>query len=135
MNKKAQVMVIDVLFFSLCVIFIIYFELLFFESQALSVKENKEEITNLETLLFIDQMITDCNYLAYSKENYKSLCYSNILKLNILNFESELKENNICRIRLSKLPIYQKAGEIRQTLERGVVINENFEVLEFGVCK
>jgi hypothetical protein len=135
MNKKAQVMVIDVLFFSLCVIFIIYFELLFFESQALSVKENKEEITNLETLLFIDQMITDCNYLAYSKETYKSLCYSNILKLNILNFESELKENNICRIRLSKLPIYQKAGEIRQTLERGVVINENFEVLEFGVCK
>jgi hypothetical protein len=135
MNKKAQVMVIDVLFFSLCVIFIVYFELLFFESQALSVKENKEEITNLETLLFIDQMITDCNYLAYSKENYKSLCYSNILKLNILNFESELKENNICRIRLSKLPIYQKAGEIRQTLERGVVINENFEVLEFGVCK
>jgi hypothetical protein len=135
MNKKAQVMVIDVLFFSLCVIFIIYFELLFFESQALSVKENKEEITNLETLLFIDQMITDCNFLAYSKENYKSLCYSNILKLNILNFESELKENNICRIRLSKLPIYQKAGEIRQTLERGVVINENFEVLEFGVCK
>lgn len=135
MNKKAQVMVIDVLFFSLCVIFIIYFELLFFESQALSVKENKEEITNLETLLFIDQMITDCNFLAYSKENYKSLCYSNILKLNILNFESELKKNNICRIRLSKLPIYQKAGEIRQTLERGVVINENFEVLEFGVCK
>lgn len=135
MNKKAQVMVIDVLFFSLCVIFIVYFELLFFESQALSVKENKEEITNLETLLFIDQMITDCNYLAYSKENYKSLCYSNILKLNILNFESELKENNICRIRLSKLPIYQKAGEIRQTLERGVVINENFEVLEFGFCK
>jgi hypothetical protein len=135
MNKKAQVMVIDVLFFSLCVIFIVYFELLFFESQALSVKENKEEITNLETLLFIDQMITDCNFLAYSKENYKSLCYSNILKLNILNFESELKKNNICRIRLSKLPIYQKAGEIRQTLERGVVINENFEVLEFGVCK
>lgn len=135
MNRRAQVMVVEVLLFSLCVIFIIYFELLFFESHSLLVKENKDEITSLENLLFIDKMITDCDYLAHSKKTYKSLCYSNVLELKILDFESELKANNVCRLRLSGLPIYQKTGEIRRTIERGVVVNGNFEVLEFAICR
>lgn len=136
MKHKGQAIVLDVLFFSLCLVFVLYFEVLFFEGYAKEKIESQEEIKKLETLLFVDKLVSDCDYLAFSEINYQSLCYQNVLDLNFLMIEEELKKEKICRIKLSEDVIYQKEiTEIEMTLERGVVFNNGFKVLEFAKCK
>lgn len=136
MKQNGQAIVLDVLFFSLCLIFVLYFEILFFESYAKEQIENQQEIENLETLLFVDKLVSDCNYFAFSEINYQSLCYQNVFDLKLLVFEKELKEKNICRIKLEELTIYKKEiTEIEMTIQRGVIFNNEFKVLEFTKCK
>lgn len=136
MNHKGQAIVLDVLFFSLCLIFVLYFEMLFFESYTKDKIESLEETEKLETLLFVDKLVSDCNYLAFSEINHQSLCYRNVLDLKFLMFEEELKKENICRIKLNQAIIYQKEiTEIEMTIQRGVVFNNDFKVLEFAKCK
>lgn len=136
MKQNGQAIVLDVLFFSLCLIFVLYFEILFFESYAKEQIENQQEIENLETLLFVDKLVSDCNYFAFSEINYQSLCYQNVFDLKLMAFEKELKEKNICIIKLEELTIYKKEiTEIELTIERGVILNNEFKVLEFTKCK
>ncbi|HRS42974.1 MAG TPA: hypothetical protein P5530_03845 [Candidatus Diapherotrites archaeon] len=137
MKSKGQAIVLDVLFFSLCLIFILYFEVLFFENYAKEQIENQKETEKLELLLFVDKMVSDCDYLAFTEINHQSLCYQNILDLrSLLVFEKELKKNKICRIKLSDIVIYQtEITEIELSIKRGVVINNGFKILEFAKCK
>ncbi len=137
MKSKGQAIVLDVLFFSLCLILILYFEVLFFENYAKEQIENQKETEKLELLLFVDKMVSDCDYLAFTEINHQSLCYQNILDLkSLLVFEKELKKNKICRIKLSDIVIYQtKTTEIELSIKRGVVINNGFKILEFAKCK
>lgn len=137
MKSKGQAIVLDVLFFSLCLILILYFEVLFFENYAKEQIENQKETEKLELLLFVDKMVSDCDYLAFTEINHQSLCYQNILDLkSLLVFEKELKKNKICRIKLSDIVIYQtEITEIELSIKRGVVINNGFKILEFAKCK
>jgi len=137
MKSKGQAIVLDVLFFSLCLILILYFEVLFFENYAKEQIENQKETEKLELLLFVDKMVSDCDYLAFTEINHQSLCYQNILDLrSLLVFEKELKKNKICRIKLSDIVIYQtETTEIELSIKRGVVINNGFKILEFAKCK
>jgi hypothetical protein len=137
MKSKGQAIVLDVLFFSLCLILILYFEVLFFENYAKEQIENQKETEKLELLLFVDKMVSDCDYLAFTEINHQSLCYQNSLDLrSLLVFEKELKKNKICRIKLSDIVIYQtETTEIELSIKRGVVINNGFKILEFAKCK
>ncbi|HNW05411.1 MAG TPA: hypothetical protein PK655_01625 [archaeon] len=137
MKSKGQAIVLDVLFFSLCLILILYFEVLFFENYAKEQIENQKETEKLELLLFVDKMVSDCDYLAFTEINHQSLCYQNILDLrSLLVFEKELKKNKICRIKLSDIVIYQtETTEIELSIKRGIVINNGFKILEFAKCK
>lgn len=137
MKSKGQAIVLDVLFFSLCLILILYFEVLFFENYAKEQIENQKETEKLELLLFVDKMVSDCDYLAFTEINHQSLCYQNSLDLrSLLVFEKELKKNKICRIKLSDIVIYQtETTEIELSIKRGIVINNGFKILEFAKCK
>lgn len=137
MKSKGQAIVLDVLFFSLCLILILYFEVLFFENYAKEQIENQKETEKLELLLFVDKMVSDCDYLAFTEINHQSLCYQNILDLrSLLVFEKELKKNKICKIKLSDIVIYQtETTEIELSIKRGIVINNGFKILEFAKCK
>lgn len=136
MKKKGQIMILDVLFFALCAIFILYFEILFFEDIKDAQLETEEETQKLKSLLFVDKLVSDCNYFAKSANNYVSLCYQNVLELKILQIEGELKENKICKIRLGEAIVYQKEiTEIEMTITRGVVLNNEFKIMEFYKCK
>lgn len=137
MKTKGQAIVLDVLFFSLCLIFVLYFEVLFFENYANTQIENRKETELLELLLFVDKMVSDCDYLAFSENNHQSLCYQNILDLQSLQlFEKELEKKKICRIKLEETIIYQKEiTEIEMSIQRGVIFNNVFKILEFAKCK
>lgn len=136
MNHKGQAIVLDVLFFSLCLIFVLYLEILFFENYAKEQINNQKEIDDLKSILFIDKLVSECNYLAFTEINHESLCYQNILDLKFLMFEEELKKEKICRIRAGQITIYQnEITEIEMTIQRGVIFNNGFKVLEFTKCK
>jgi len=134
MNQKAQIIVLDVLLFSLCVVFVVYIEMLFIENLVQDKKEAKEEIENLEFLLFVDKLVSDCNYFARNSWNHESLCYENDLVVDIGKIKKELEEQEVCNIKISEQTIYETKKEMKRTITRGVVINGKFEILQVSKC-
>ncbi|MFA5745271.1 MAG: hypothetical protein WCX82_00915 [archaeon] len=136
---KAQAIVIDTLFYALIIIFIIFIEIQYISNSANNEAKLVGSTKYLDTLLFTDKVISNCNYWAKSAKNYESLCYQNVLEINqitITKLIPELQKRKICKIFLSGNLIYNtQSTEIKYTVERGVINNGVFTTIQFRICK
>lgn len=132
---KAQVMVVDLLFFSLVVIIVIYLIVTCCIDLSTQNKIAEKEIKELEDLLFIEDIISNCEYFAYSPIHRTSVCYKNNLDVKITEtLLQELNYYNICKIEINNKIIHHQNKAIKKTIERGIVENETFKIAKFSFC-
>ncbi len=131
-SQKAQILVLDVLFLALVVVFIVYLEMVLLEGFVNHNLKTQKDIKELENLLYVDRLITDCNYLAFSYLNHESLCYQNVLDVSKI---STIDRKKICKIGLSGKTLFDSLKETDSVIVRGVVVDGSFETLEFFKCK
>lgn len=136
MNMKGQVAVIDVLLFSLLAVLVMFVILNPVLENVSKKKSEAQGLKELEQLLLAERFVSDCNYLAYTPENRKGLCYKNLLKDEISGLQiTELRDNNVCLLKIGNRVIYEnKISEVRTSVTRGVVDNGMFKVLEISFC-
>lgn len=134
--QKAQVMVIDLLFFSLIVILIIFIIINNVYQVIIENQKTKEEVFILEKLLFVEKLISDCNCLAVTETTRKSICYKNKIKINISEkLRGELLANNVCKIEVGEIEIFNhQLNKIKWTITRGVIIENQFQKATFYFC-
>jgi len=132
---KGQIFVIDLLFFSLIVILIIYIFVIAIQEVKINEKKNITHTENLEQILFVEELVSNCEYFAYSPTNRNGLCYKNLveLKLTPQNLE-KIKANRMCKITLEENQLINNTTEIKNSIIRGVIHEGSFKRMEFGFC-
>lgn len=132
---KGQIIVIDLLFFALTVILVIFLIINNFFEIKIEDQKTKQNIKELEHILFAEKLVADCNFFAHTPSNRKALCYKNILEIN-LNSEiiKQLETENACRIKIGENIIYNTNTKIKTTITRGVIENGAFKIAEISFC-
>ena len=132
---KGQIIVIDLLFFALTVILVIFLIINNLLEIKIEAQKTKQNIKELEHILFAEKLVTDCNFFAYTPENRKSLCYKNVLEIK-LNSEiiKQLETENVCRIKIGNCVVYNTNTKIKTTITRGVIENGAFKISEISFC-
>jgi hypothetical protein len=134
--QKAQVMVIDLLFFSLIVILIIFIIINNVYQVIIENQKTKEDVFILEELLFVEKLISDSNCLAVTETTRTSICYKNKIHDNISEkLRGELLTNNVCKIDVGEIEIFNhQPNKIKWTITRGVIIENQFQKATFYFC-
>jgi hypothetical protein len=105
---------------------IIFLELKIFNYYSLENNKNIKDLQELESILILDQVVSDSNYLAKSTQ----IVYKNNIDLKNLN---KLKAySTIANLKIDNKIIYtnKKNKEINNCYNRGVVYNNKFSILE-----
>jgi hypothetical protein len=128
-KEKGQVIVLDLLLLLIIVILIISIEEKNITNYKLDILNSYQDLNLLKESLIVEQLISDCNYLA-NKDAQTKVCSKNIINIKNINDIS----SNICEIRIDGLT-YLKNGNISNVHKRGIVYNNEFKVLEVGFCE
>jgi len=127
--EKGQVIVLDLLLLLMIVILIISIEEKTITNYKLDILNSEQDLNLLKESLIVEQLISDCNYLASLNTNTK-VCYKNLIEIkNINNLPP-----NICKISVDGKK-YLDTGKVNNVHKRGVVYNNKFGVLEVGFCE
>jgi len=127
-SKKAQIMILDVLILFLIVLLIISLEVKNINSYKTEINNSEMEIKRLEQLINLETIITDSNYLAEYNNNTKKN-YKNKIEIKNLN-----KLDGVCYLSIDGIN-YLDSRNYTNTYTRGVIYNNNFEILEVGFCE
>jgi len=134
---KGQIIIIDLLFFALTVILVIFLIINNLFEIKIDDKETKQNIKELEQILFAEKLVTDCNFLAYTPNNRKGLCYKNVLEIKLNSkIIKQLETENVCRIKIGNGVVYNinTNTKIKTTITRGVIENGAFKIAEISFC-
>jgi len=132
---KGQIMIIDLLFFTLITIFVLFIIINSVYEIKIEDDNTKKNIKELEEILFVEKLVSDCDFFAYTPLNRKGLCYKNILEIKLnTNILSQLEEQNVCRTKIGNNAIYDQSPDIKKTFTRGVIHNGEFKIAEISFC-
>jgi hypothetical protein len=129
-QKKAQVMILDVLIFILLIIIILSIETKIIISYKEDISFKETEIEIIKNDFLIEIYLLDCNYLGKINTQTKK-CMPN--EIEIKNIE---KINSyFCEIKIDDKKIFDRKEEIKNKYKRGIIYKNKFSVLEVGFCE
>ncbi len=129
-QKKAQVMILDVLIFILLIIIILSIETKIIISYKEDISFKETEIEIIKNDFLIELYLLDCNYLGKINTQTKK-CMPN--EIEIKNIE---KINSyFCEIKIDDKKIFDRKEEIKNKYKRGIIYKNKFSVLEVGFCE
>ncbi len=106
-------------------ILIIFIQLQIINNYFSEIKTETKETKILEEILFVETLISDCEFLANQKQK---ICYKNNISFNE---DIEYKKHNLTTITINNKEYY-KSGEKNRCYKRGVIYKRAFALLE--VC-
>ncbi|MDD4049505.1 MAG: hypothetical protein PHX47_00680 [Candidatus ainarchaeum sp.] len=129
-QKKAQVMILDVLIFIILIIIILSIETKIIISYKEDISFKETEIEIIKNDFLIEIYLLDCNYLGKINTQTKK-CMPN--EIEIKNIE---KINSyFCEIKIDDKKIFDRKEEIKNKYKRGIIYKNKFSVLEVGFCE
>lgn len=130
-KQKAQIILLDVIFFMILVLLIISIEIKVISVYKENIDFQEKNIEILKEEYFIELYLLDCNFLGYFNENTQK-CYLN--KIEVKNLD-KIDKNLFCKITIGDVEILNKNEKIKNTYKRGVLHNKEFKVLEVSFCE
>ncbi|MEI8364352.1 MAG: hypothetical protein WCF78_02760 [archaeon] len=127
--EKGQVMILDLLLLLIIVILIISIEEKTITNYKLNILNSEQDLNLLKESLIVEQLISDCNYLAILNTDTK-VCYKNKIEIKNINNLPPI----ICKISIDGIK-YFDTGNIKNVHKRGIVYNNKFGLLEVGFCE
>jgi hypothetical protein len=129
-QKKAQVMILDVLIFIILIIIILSIETKIIISYKENIYFKETEIDIIKNDFLIDIYLLDCNYLGKINHQTKK-CLANEIEIKNL----EKIKPYFCEIKINNDQIYKKNGDIKNKHNRGIIYKNKFSILEVGFCE
>ena len=127
--QKGQVMILDLLLLLIICILILSIEEKAITNYKLDINNREKEINYLKESMIVEQLISDCNFLATEGTSTK-VCYKNKIELKNIGY----LPTNVCKIGIDEFYYYLK-NDSRNVYKRGVIYNNSFSVLEVGFCE
>ncbi|HOD89950.1 MAG TPA: hypothetical protein PKK56_02640 [archaeon] len=133
-SEKAQIMVFDILITLVLVFLVIEVEQAYVFDYNTQIVSSELSLYFLEKNLVVDQLISDCNFLA-KYDFISKVCYKNNIQLSSLD-KIVFLDPSICKLVLDNKIIYKTQSTIIKTsFTRGVIYNGSFCVLEVDFCE
>ncbi|HPC09918.1 MAG TPA: hypothetical protein PLN85_02450 [archaeon] len=133
-SEKAQIMIFDILVTLVLVFLIIEIEQTYIFDYKTKIVSSESSLYFLEKNLVVDQLISDCNFLA-KYDFISKVCYKNNIQLNSLP-KIVFLDPSICKVVLDDEVVYNTQSTIVKTsFTRGVIYDGSFCVLEVDFCE
>jgi len=133
-SSKAQVMILDILILLVICILLINIEFQEVNNYKTRIENDLNNLELLEKEIIVEQLITDCKYLATLNKT-TNMCSKNKIEIkNITQITVDFQK--ICLLKIdSKEVIKNTKNKIINTIiKRAVVNNNNFKIIEVGFC-
>ena len=129
-QKKAQVMILDVLFFIIIILLILSIETKIIIDYKTNITTKEREIDLIKKDLLIDLYLLDCNYLGKIELTTKK-CNLNEIEIKNLNKIND----DFCNTKINNTEIYGARKESKITYKRGIIYKNKFSILEVSFCE
>ncbi|MCK9293007.1 MAG: hypothetical protein WCY27_01965 [archaeon] len=134
-SSKAQVMILDILILLIICILLINIEFQEIYNYKTKIENDTKDIKLLEKEMVVEQLITDCKYLATLNKT-TNLCSKN--KIEIKNL-TQITNNfqKICLLKIDSKEVIKNTQNkiIINIIKRAVVNNNDFKIIEVGFCE
>lgn len=133
-SSKAQVMILDILILLVICILLINIEFQEVNNYKTRIENDLNNLELLEKEIIVEQLITDCKYLATLNKT-TNMCSKNKIEIkNITQITVDFQK--ICLLKIDSKEVIKNTKNkiINNIIKRAVVNNNNFKTIEVGFC-